>query len=149
VRKLFLETARETASGIGPPHRRSLMFMAAVIDHVIEHAMTLRANLRPNSADRASRPGFGFAARTSAAPPCHAAVLPRLPGAAIQHRGEGLEDRAHLRAALVGNSFFRRIHVVDDGGIVRFRIPTILPCLFPRQFPIVKIVKADPAPHAG
>src|SRR5258705_11797242 len=44
-------------------------------------------------------------------------VLPAVPGAAVQHRGECLKDRAHLRR-LVGKHL-RRIHVVDNGGIVR------------------------------
>src|SRR5258708_22786121 len=44
-------------------------------------------------------------------------VLPAVPGAAVQHRSECLKDRAHLRR-LVGKHL-RRIHVVDNGGIVR------------------------------
>src|SRR5947209_16137228 len=74
----------------------------------------LARGYRPNFWDRASRSadcaGMLRAARRSRG------VLPGLPGAAVQHRGERLENLAHL-GRLVRKQL-RRIHIVHDGGVV-------------------------------
>ena len=53
------------------------------------------------------------------------------PGAAMQHRREGFEDLAHLRR-LVGKQL-RRIHVVDDRGIVGLEDQQLAASCFPRS----------------
>jgi hypothetical protein len=66
-------------------------------------------------------------------------------GAAVQHRRERLENRAHLRR-LVGKQL-RRIHVVDDGGIVRLEYQQFSALVF--RAVDREIVETDPIGHAG
>ena len=110
------EASRETARG---PHRGSAARPGA--RGCWRHSRSCRRacddrarGSRPSCRDRASR-SLRTAARPRAAP-WSRRVLLRRRGAAIQHRGEGVENLAHLRR-LVGKDL-GRIHVVDDGGVV-------------------------------